>query len=140
MNYIRIYDNETKQTTRLLLKQDNIIRKDYFVKTFPGATGILFKDEQSNEFVSIPEDSDGNFQFEWDKNVLYELNSIAHYKNRCLASSSALSSAASSSNKLEFPNWLKVAAGIIVMRIWSIIPSLWSNIYEEVVIILGNNS
>lgn len=52
MNYIRIYDNETKQITRLLLKQDNIISKDYFIATFPDATGILFKDEQSNEFVS----------------------------------------------------------------------------------------
>ena len=52
MNYVRIYDNKTKQITRLLLKQDNIIRKDYFVGTFPGATGILYKDEQLNEFVS----------------------------------------------------------------------------------------
>ncbi|CAF3806902.1 unnamed protein product [Rotaria socialis] len=107
MNYVRIYDN-------------------YFIGTFPGATGILYKDEHLNAFISIPRDSGGNFEFEWNSNVVYQLVYADDYRNRSLSSSS-------SSNRWEFPYWLRVAVGIFVMWIGSIIPSLWSNIYEEIV-------
>ncbi|CAF1533844.1 unnamed protein product [Rotaria sp. Silwood1] len=106
MTYVHIYDSKKKHDTYLFLKQDNIIQKDYFIGTFPGATGILYKNEQLNGYVSIPRDSDGNFQFEWDQNVVYQLIYVDDYRNR------SSSSPSSSSNRWELLDWLRVVGGL----------------------------
>lgn len=91
MRFVRVFDRKTNEIIRLVVQSDNIIQDQYFTRTFPGATGIKYKEGDSNEFIrfvrksfeeqkkipsclfSIPLDANGSFLWEWDLNVLYEL-------------------------------------------------------------------
>ncbi|CAM4805491.1 unnamed protein product [Rotaria magnacalcarata] len=51
----------------------NVIPSNYFIATFPGATGLIYKNSDSNKFISIPKDTNGNFRWEWNPNIFYDL-------------------------------------------------------------------
>ncbi|CAF2151691.1 unnamed protein product [Rotaria magnacalcarata] len=46
---------------------------DYFKRTFPDATTIIFQHNELNQYISIPSDESGHFRFDWDPTVVYEL-------------------------------------------------------------------
>lgn len=95
MNYVRIYDKRKKSIARLLIGSDNILKKDFLTGCFPGATAIFFLDEELHEdiqyviereknnlkylnrdalyYFSVPRDDNGNFVFNWDPNIVYNL-------------------------------------------------------------------
>lgn len=52
MKYVRIYDNKKKDEVRVVLESDNIIRAHYFNRSFPGATGIIYKDNNLKAFIT----------------------------------------------------------------------------------------
>ncbi|CAF3366425.1 unnamed protein product [Rotaria socialis] len=123
MNYVDIYDNSKKAIVQLVISPDNVVPSNYFVATFPGATGLIYKNSDSNKFVSIPKDVNGNFRWEWNPNIVYDVIYADPSRNRSLSSSS---------NKSKYSNWFAVIGSIIFMWTGSMIPSLWSNIYEEI--------
>jgi hypothetical protein len=53
MTYVRIYDNSKKAVVRVELESDDTITSYNFNGLFPGATGILYKDKDSNEYVGF---------------------------------------------------------------------------------------
>jgi hypothetical protein len=91
MQFVKIYDKIRKRTVRLVVDSDQTILRDYFVRTFPGASGIIYKDKDVNEYIrfvednkenifrkcvlffSVPHDTNGNFRWEWDSNMVYDL-------------------------------------------------------------------
>ncbi|CAF3798298.1 unnamed protein product, partial [Rotaria magnacalcarata] len=73
MNYVDIYDNSKKAVVQLVISPDNVIPSNYFIATFPGATGLIYKNSDSNKFISIPKDTNGNFRWEWNPNIFYDL-------------------------------------------------------------------
>ena len=50
MKFIKIYDNSRQEIVVFPLEEDNIIRAGYFTRTFPGATGLIYR-EQSKDLV-----------------------------------------------------------------------------------------
>ncbi|CAF2107710.1 unnamed protein product [Rotaria magnacalcarata] len=118
MNYVDIYDNSKKAIVQLVISPDNVVPSNYFVATFPGATGLIYKNSDSNKFVSyvieqlreyhekyafnfvrIPKDVNGNFRWEWNPNIVYDVIYADPSRNRSLSSSS---------NKSKYSNWFAV--------------------------------
>jgi hypothetical protein len=92
MTYVRIYDNSKKAVVRVELESDDTITSYNFNGLFPGATGILYKDKDSNEYVGfvikkkkeniekhvfylcrVRMNAERNFKCNWDTTVIYEL-------------------------------------------------------------------
>ncbi|CAF3493629.1 unnamed protein product [Rotaria socialis] len=124
MDYVQIYDERKKSTARLLIAADNILKKDYLNIYFRGAIGIFFFDQQLNQDVYIPPDDNGNFRFNWDQDIIYKLV----YSN----DSRSLSMSASSSTTKSW-NILTIIGSIIIIWLGSMIPSLWSNLYDDAI-------
>ncbi|CAF3005279.1 unnamed protein product [Rotaria socialis] len=101
---------------------------DYFKRTFPGATTIIFQDNELNQYISIPSDESGHFRFDWDPTVVYELVYRDESSNRSTSPSSSTS---------RIWNLLTIAGSVAIMWLGSIIASLWSNVYEDVFKILS---
>ncbi|CAF3439461.1 unnamed protein product [Rotaria socialis] len=115
MNYVGIYDNSKKAVVRLVISPDNVVPSNYFIATFPGATGLIYKASDSNTFISIPKDANGNFRWEWNPNIVYDLIYADPSRNRSLSSSSS---------KSKYSNWFAVIGSIIFMWIGSMVSSL----------------
>ena len=49
MNSISVFDEKKNRAVELIIREDNFIESAYFYRTFPGATGLLFKDATSNK-------------------------------------------------------------------------------------------
>ncbi|CAM4848127.1 unnamed protein product, partial [Rotaria magnacalcarata] len=109
------------------VQNDNIIPASYFNSAFPGAIGLMFTDESLNGVVIIPKDNIGNFQWTWNYEIVYELI----YADPALN----LTSSTESKKKTLF-NWLGSAGSLLILWFGSMIPSLWCNIYEELVKVL----
>ncbi|CAF3366434.1 unnamed protein product [Rotaria socialis] len=103
MNYVDIYDNSKKAIVQLVISPDNVVPSNYFVATFPGATGLIYKNSDSNKFVSIPKDVNGNFRWEWNPNIVYDVIYADPSRNRSLSSSS---------NKSKYSNWFAVIGSL----------------------------
>jgi hypothetical protein len=92
MNYVNIYDTSIEAVVKVVLESDGTIATHNFIGTFPGATGIRYKDNDSNEYFSsvikktrepiekhvfclsrVPQDVQGNFKCNWDENITYDL-------------------------------------------------------------------
>ena len=55
MNLINVFDERKNRDIGLVIQADNSIEGEYFRQTFPDATGLLFKDGNSNKFVRFHE-------------------------------------------------------------------------------------
>ncbi|CAF2192739.1 unnamed protein product [Rotaria magnacalcarata] len=122
MNYVQIYDERKNSTARLLIAADNILKKDYLNIYFRGAIGISVFDQQLNQDVCIPPDENGNFRFDWDQDIIYTL--VYSNDSRYLSMSEPSSTTKSW-------NILTIIGSIIIIWLGSMIPSLWSNLYED---------
>ncbi|CAF1931063.1 unnamed protein product [Rotaria magnacalcarata] len=91
MNYVSINDKRKKRVVQLLIGSDNVLRMDYFKRTFPDATTIIFQDNELNQYISIPSDESGHFRFDWDPTVVYELVYRDESSNRSISPSSSTS-------------------------------------------------
>lgn len=51
MSYVQVYDTTKKSVCRLILEIDHTIRANYFKAAFPGATGLMYKDNDLNQLI-----------------------------------------------------------------------------------------
>ncbi|CAM4785693.1 unnamed protein product [Rotaria magnacalcarata] len=123
MNRISFNDNRKNRIVDLFIGPDNVLRKDYFHGVFPEATGIIFHDNEVSRYVGIPRDENGSFKFEWSPSVMYELVYRDEPQNRSISSSS---------NSSKIWSWLTIAGSLVFIWLGSMISSLWSNLYEDV--------
>jgi hypothetical protein len=92
MDFIQIYDNTQKTIVSLMIDSNKTLGRNYFIRSFPDATGLIYKDKNLNRiirsvgkqrkeyflrkifpFFSVPMDQQGNFKWEWDSNIIYDL-------------------------------------------------------------------
>ncbi|UJR13453.1 hypothetical protein I4U23_000467 [Adineta vaga] len=73
MRVVQFSDRENK-IIMLALSPDNTINRRYFKETFPGALSIRYKFDNSDRYI-IPFNADGNYSWDWDSNVIYEVPS-----------------------------------------------------------------
>ena len=49
MEFIRVFDRKENKIVQLMIRPNNVIRTEYFTGTFPGATGLRYRLNDSNE-------------------------------------------------------------------------------------------
>ncbi|CAF4747619.1 unnamed protein product [Rotaria sp. Silwood1] len=90
MQFVKVFDNQQKIITRLVLDSNHKISHDYFKRTFPDAVGLAERDEYGS--ISIPSDENKNFTWNWNENVVYDLIYSDSRSNRPFPSTSSSSS------------------------------------------------